>query len=57
MYGLWDITFQWDNDDDGGASSDSGGELGVDGSDFGDSRLRRLSEEVIRVYEFSYPCR
>ena len=46
MYGLWDITFSPEEDD--------GGELS-----FGDDGVlsRRLSSEVTKVYEFSYPCR
>ena len=59
MYGLWDITFSWE--EDGGDGSSSGGEIyaddSVDGGGDIDSRLRRLSEEMTKVYEFSYPCR
>ena len=55
MYGLWDITFSPEEDDGGGASYSDGGDLSVDGGEFTGSR--RLSSEVTKVYEFSYPCR
>ena len=54
MYGLWDITFSLPD----GASHDGGDSSGSDISvDGGGLETRRLSTEVVKVYDFSYPCR